>query len=131
MPQGTMPSKWARSGSTLSEMPWSVTQRFTRMPMAAILSLGLRALVGALHPDADAILAPLAAHVEGVQRADDPVLQRRDEDPEVALAAVEVEHDIGHPLARPVIGHLPAAAGLEDGESRIDTPSALAEVPEV
>src|SRR5690625_3713598 len=38
MPQGTMPSKWERSGSRLIARPWSVTQRRTRTPMAAILS---------------------------------------------------------------------------------------------
>ena len=35
------------------------------------------ALVRPAHPDADAVLAPLAAHVEGGERADDPFLQRR------------------------------------------------------
>src|SRR6478609_2604725 len=37
-PHGTMPAKCERSGSTLSAMPWNVTQRRTRMPTAAILS---------------------------------------------------------------------------------------------
>ena len=29
----------------------------------------------------------------------------------------QIEHDVGHPLARPVIGELAAAAGLEDGKA--------------
>ena len=38
IPQGTMPEKCDRSGSTLNDRPWNVTQRRTRTPMAAILS---------------------------------------------------------------------------------------------
>ncbi len=38
MPQGTIPSKWPRSGSTLIEMPWKLTQFLSRTPIAAILS---------------------------------------------------------------------------------------------
>ena len=38
MPHGTIPLKWPRSGSTLIAMPWYVTQRRTRTPIAAILS---------------------------------------------------------------------------------------------
>ena len=37
------------------------------------------ALVGPPHPDADAVVAPLAAHIECRKRADDPFLQGRDE----------------------------------------------------
>ena len=99
-PQGTMPEKCERSGSTLSAMPCSVTQRGTRMPMAAILSSQPVALVGPAHPDADAVLAPLAAHVEGGERADQPFLQRRHIAPHVRPAALEVEHHIGDALAR-------------------------------
>ena len=33
-----MPEKCARSGSTFRLMPWKLTQRRTRMPIAAILS---------------------------------------------------------------------------------------------
>ncbi len=36
--------------------------------------LGIVALVGPPHPHADAIVAPLAAHVEGSERADNPFL---------------------------------------------------------
>ena len=98
-------------------MPCSVTQRFTRMPIAAILSSQPVALVRPAHPDADAVLAPLAAHVEGGERADDPFLQRRDEAAHVRAAALEVEHHIGHALAGPVIGELAAAAGRDAPES--------------
>jgi len=75
------------------------------------------ALVGPAHPDADAVFAPLAAHVEGGQRADDPFLQRGDEAAHVRPAPPEVEHDVGHTLAGSVIGELAAAAGLVDGEA--------------
>ena len=37
MPQGTMPSKWLRSGDTLSAIPCVVTHLLTRTPIAAIL----------------------------------------------------------------------------------------------
>ena len=78
-PQGTMPEKCDRSGATLSAKPCSVTQRCTRMPIAAILSSGACALVRAPHPYADAVIAPLAAHPESCERADDPFFERRDE----------------------------------------------------
>ena len=45
------------------------------------------ALVRPAHPDADAVVAPLAAHVEGRKRADDPFLQRGDEGAHVAACA--------------------------------------------
>ncbi len=115
-----MPEKCDSSGSTLSAMPCSVTHLRTRMPMAAILSSKPSPLSGPPHPDADAVVAPLAAHVEGGERADDPFLQRGDEGPHVRLAPVEVEHHIGHPLAGAVIGELPAAAGLVDRKARLD-----------
>ena len=83
------------------------------MPMAAILSSLTFAFVRPAHPDADAVLAPLAAHVEGGKRADDPFLQCGDEAPHVRPAPAQIEHHIGHALAGPVIGHLPAAAALE------------------
>ncbi len=78
------------------------------------------AFVRPAHPDADAVLAPLAAHVEGGQRPDDPFLQRGDEAAHVRPAPLEVEHHIGHALARPVIGHLAAAAALEHRKARFD-----------
>src|ERR1041385_8415336 len=36
-PQGTMRLKWSRLVVTFTARPWSVTQRRTRTPMAAIL----------------------------------------------------------------------------------------------
>ena len=74
-------------------------------------------LVRPAHPDADAVLAPLAAHVECGERADDPFLQRGDETAHVRPAPAQVEHDIGHALARSVIGELAAAPGLVHGEA--------------
>ena len=43
------------------------------------------------------------------QRANDPVFKGRDEGPNVAAAAPKIEHDIGHALARSMIGELAAA----------------------
>ena len=74
--------------------------------MAAILSSA--ALVGPAHPDADLVLAPLAADREGRERGDQPALERGDEAAHIRRAPVEVEHHIGDALSRPVIGELPA-----------------------
>ncbi len=38
MPQGTIPPKWDRSGATLTDTPWKLTQRRSRTPIAATLS---------------------------------------------------------------------------------------------
>ena len=37
MPHGVMPEKCSRSGSTLNAMPWKLTQRRRRTPIAPIL----------------------------------------------------------------------------------------------
>src|SRR5260221_3864153 len=74
----------------------------------------------AVDPDADAAVAPLAAHGEARQSRDDPRLELADEGADVLLAAREVEHHIGHALAGPVIGVLAAATGLVDREARLD-----------
>ena len=85
--------------------------------MAAILSSWPSPLLGPPHPDADAILAALAAHAEGRKGADDPFLQRHHEAAYVRSPALEVEHHIGDPLAGAVIGELPTAAGAMHGEA--------------
>ena len=90
------------------------------MPMAAILSSASSPLVGAPHPDADAIVAALAAHAEGGQRADHPFLDRGDEAADVRRPALQIEHDIADALARTVIGELAAAAGDVDRKARLD-----------
>ena len=113
-----MPPKWDRSGATLIEKPWSVTQRFTRTPERGDLGLG-RAVAD---PDAD------AARARGARR-------RRDR-PSVSMIQpssawtkqrtsrprlLEVEHHIADALARAVIGVAPAAPGLVDREAeRVD-----------
>ena len=112
-----MPEKCESSGSTLMR---DAVQRHPVLHADADggdLVLEACALVRPPHPDADAVLAPLAAHVEGGKRADDPFLQRGDEAAHVRPAPLEVEHHIGHPLAGAVIGQLPAAAGLRTPES--------------
>ena len=76
-------------------------------------------------------LAPLAAHVEGGERADDPFLERGDEAAHVRRAALEIEHHIADPLAGAVIGELAAAAGGVDREARLDQLLRLREVPAV
>ena len=77
-------------------------------------------LIRAPHPDADAVVAPFAADIEGGQRIDDPLLDGGDEAADVRRAALEVEHDIADPLAGAVIGELAAASGHVDWKSRLD-----------
>ena len=84
------------------------------------------ALVGPPDPDADAILAALAAHVEGVERADDPFFQAGHIGAHVRPPPLQVEHHIGHPLAGAVIGELAAAAGGEQRKARIEQVAFLA-----
>src|SRR4051794_31520410 len=84
------------------------------------LVLVLGSLVGSLDPDADPVLAPLATDIEGGERPHNQLLQARDIGPHVRPAALEVEHDIGHALAGPVIGELAAAPGRKDRESGIE-----------
>src|SRR5205807_375198 len=72
---------------------------------------------GANHPYADAAIAPLAPDIEPRQRADHPLLEPPYMAAHVAPVIVQVEHDIGHPLSGPVIGALPAAAGLKDRQA--------------
>ena len=64
--------------------------------------------------------AALAVDAEGLERSDDPFLQRRDVSAHVRPAPVQIEHDVGHALAGPVIGELPAAPGLENRETLLD-----------
>src|SRR5204863_9563744 len=68
-----------------------------------------KTLVRPVHPDADAILAPLAAHVESRQGPDDPFFEARHIGEHVGPPPLQVEHDIGYPLAGAVIGELAAA----------------------
>src|SRR6185437_14924290 len=68
-------------------------------------------------PDADAPRPPFSAQIELRQGADEPFLEAVDEGPDVAAAALEVEHDIADALPRPVIGVLPAAAALKHREA--------------
>ena len=84
------------------------------------------ALVRPPHPHADAVVAPLAAHVESGERADDPFLDGGDEAAHVRRAALEIEHDIADPLAGTVIGELAAAARRVDRKSRLDQFAAAA-----
>ena len=49
----------------------------------------------------------------------------------VRPAPFQVEHHIGHALARPVIGHLPAAPALEHRKARLDQLLGPALVPAV
>ena len=61
-------------------------------------------------PNADTVLTALALDIHAVQRIDHPGFQCRDEGPHIAAAALEIEHDIGDPLSRPVIGVFAATA---------------------
>src|SRR5262249_15228234 len=67
------------------------------------------AAAGSRHPNADAAIAPLAAHVETGEGADDPFLEIMDEAAQIGPAPLQVEHDVSHPLAWPVIGVLAAS----------------------
>ncbi len=87
------------------------------------------ALVRPGHPDADAVLSALAAHVKSRQRADDPLLETRDIGPHIGPPPLQVEHDISHPLAGPVIGELSAAPGLEHRKAGIEQVGGLAAGP--
>src|SRR4051794_29566471 len=71
-------------------------------------------------PNADAVLAAFAAHIEGGERADDPFLEAGDIGPHVWPPPFQVEHDIGDPLAGTVIGELAAAAGLVHRKTRLE-----------
>src|SRR5690606_16871104 len=72
---------------------------------------------GAVDPDADAALAPLALHAEFGERLDQPFLEAANEAAHVATAPGEVEHHIGHALPGAVIGRLAAAAGADHRET--------------
>ena len=101
-------------------MPCQLTQRETRTPIAAIFASVPRGVIG--DPDADAALAPFAADVEAGEGADQPLLQPVHEAADVArrhgaMRAGQVQHDIGHALARAMIGPLAAATGGEGGEA--------------
>jgi hypothetical protein len=84
------------------------------------LVLEAAAFVRPSHPDADAVLAPLPTHVERGECADDPFLERRHKAAHVRPAPAQVEHHISHALAGAVVGHLPPAAAVEDGEACLD-----------
>ena len=104
-----MPAKCSRFGSTLRLTPCSVTQCFTRTPMLAILAPRTKM------PTWPGRRSPSTPSMR--KRGDQPVLERADERPHVAAAPREVEHHIGHALARAVIGEAAAAPGLEDGKA--------------
>ncbi|MNY16473.1 hypothetical protein D3C86_1497400 [compost metagenome] len=71
----------------------------------------------ALDPYADTALAHSSLDAELIQSADDPVFQTMHEGAHVLAAPIQVQHDIGHALARPVIGELPAPPRAVDRET--------------
>ena len=93
--------------------------------MAAILSSRPSPLSGRRDPNADPVVAPLARDIECGERADDPFLQRGDKAADVRAAALEIEHDVGDPLAGAVIGQLPAAPAFVDRKPRVEQVSRL------
>ena len=74
---------------------------------AAIRQFGL---VRPHHPDTDPARAALGGDVEAGQGTDRPFLEVVDVAPHVLPPGPQVEHDVGHALAGPVIGVLAAAA---------------------
>ena len=120
MPQGTMASKWRQVGFHIDRD--AVERHPAPQPHAdgGDLVFMARALVRPLDPDADPVLAALAAHVEGRERPDDPFLEARDIGPHVGPPSLQVEHHIGHPLAGAVIGELAAAPGREQRKTGVE-----------
>ena len=90
------------------------------------LVLTVRALVRPAHPDADPVLAPFAAHVEGRQCPDDPLLEAGHIGAHVGPPPLQVEHHIGHPLAGAVIGELAATPGGKDRKAGVQQVGGLA-----
>src|ERR1700733_10259186 len=83
------------------------------------LVLEARALVRPGYPNADAILAALPPHVERRQGLDDPLFEAGDIGPHIRPSSFKVEHDVGHALARTMVGELSATPGVEYREARI------------
>src|SRR5260370_4613067 len=88
-----------------------------------------RTLVRPADPDTDPILASLAPHMEGRERPDDPFLKTSDIGPHVRPPPLQVEHDIGHPLAGTVIGELTAASGRKHRKTGVEEVTGLAAGP--
>ena len=90
------------------------------------LVLGHRAvrqarLFGTPDPDADPVLTSFAPHVHRFKRADHRLFQRGDIGADILAATLQVEHHIGDPLARAVIGVFAAASRRKDREAvRLD-----------
>ena len=79
-----------------------------------------RAAFGPRDPHADALLAPLAAHVEIRERADQPFFKGRHEQPHVRPPLLEMQHEIDHALAGTMVCELATPSGLVDREARRD-----------
>src|SRR6185437_7945033 len=78
--------------------------------------------VAAADPHPDPAVAPPALDVEARQRPDYPLFEPPHMATDVApmpsaIGPLQIEHDIGDPLSRPVIGVLPAAAALVDRQA--------------
>src|SRR5262249_7935316 len=78
------------------------------------------ALFGSAHPNAYAILASLATHIESGKAAYDPFFQRGDKPADVQTTVLEIKHHISDPLAGSVVSHLSAATALVHGETGLD-----------
>src|SRR3712207_2002555 len=68
-------------------------------------------------PHAHAVASPFSQDVKFGQAVDQPLLELPNESPDIPAAPVEVEHDIGHTLARPMIGELASPAGAINGKA--------------
>src|SRR5262245_18456844 len=90
------------------------------------LVLESRSLIGPLDPNSNAVLAALAADVEGGEGADNPLLQRGDIGAHIWSALLEVKHHIHDPLAGAVIRDLTAAPALKYRKSRLQEVAGLA-----
>ena len=119
-----MPEKCERSGATLSATPWKRRPAADPDADRGDLVLGdfarRRAACRGARPRRRPGPCASRPRRRTPQRLDQPAFERRHIGAHVRPAALEVEHDIGDPLARPVIGELPAAAGAIDRKARVD-----------
>ena len=74
-------------------------------------------LLGSGDPDADSIFPSFAFDIESCQGGDDPGFEGGDESPQVGLASLQIEHDVGDALTWTVVGELAAAARLVNGKT--------------
>ena len=76
------------------------------------------AAVVANHPDADSAGPSFAVHAQCSQCRDQPGFQVTHKGPDIGVAPLQIEHDIGNPLAGAMIGILAATSRAVDWKAR-------------